>query len=322
MVNRMQAGVKIGGFVVGLAAMFGVAFAVGSAAAPPDSKTAAPKPTVTPTSDGMAGHGETEPAGEAEAEGEGHGDDGHGGAAEAATYVSGLAATEAGFTLVPAQTTLTRGPAVPFTFTVTGPTGKPVTEYTKSHEKDLHLIVVRRDLSGFQHVHPTRAADGSWSVDLDLRTAGSWRVFADFKPTATGETTTLGTDVTVAGDFRPVPLPAVTPKSTLEGYDVSIAGHAVAGEESTLTFTLAKNGKQLADLQPYLGAFGHLVSLRASDLAYLHTHPAEEAHAGDTGGPAIEFATTFPTPGTYRLFLDFQHAGQVHTAEFTVEVTK
>jgi hypothetical protein len=316
----MQAALKIGGFVVGLAAAFGLAFAVGSAAAPNET-TAGAKPTPTQTPDGMAGmegeegegHGEGAPE-----EGEGHSE----GPAEAAVYVSGLAATEAGYTLVPTTATLPRGPKVPFTFTVTGPNGKPVTEYTKTHEKDLHLIVVRRDLSGFQHVHPTRAANGSWSVDLDLRTAGSWRVFADFEPTATGETTTLGTDVTVAGDFQPVRLPAVAGKSTLEGYDVSIAGNAVAGKESTLTFTLSKDGKQLTDLQPYLGAFGHLVSLRASDLAYLHTHPAQEAHAGDTGGPAIEFATTFPTPGTYRLFLDFQHAGAVHTAEFTVEVTK
>jgi hypothetical protein len=62
------------------------------------------------------------------------------------------------------------------------------------------------------------------------------------------------------------------------------------------------------------------VSLRAGDLAYLHTHPAEEAHAGTTGGPAVRFATTFPTAGAYRLFLDFEVDGAVHTAAFTVDV--
>ena len=36
-------------------------------------------------------------------------------------------------------------------------------------------------------------------------------------------------------------------------------------------------------------------------------------------GPGIDFATAFPEPATYRLFLDFQHRGQVHTAAFTVE---
>ena len=36
--------------------------------------------------------------------------------------------------------------------------------YDVEHEKQLHLIVVRRDLTGFQHVHPTLAADGTWTV--------------------------------------------------------------------------------------------------------------------------------------------------------------
>jgi hypothetical protein len=101
---------------------------------------------------------------------------------------------------------------------------------------------------------------------------------------------------------------------------VTLAGKPSAGKESELTFTISKGGKPVADLQPYLGAFGHLVSLRGGDLAYLHTHPAQEASAGMKGGPEIKFMTTFPTAGTYSLFLDFQHAGAVHTAEFTVRV--
>jgi hypothetical protein len=76
----------------------------------------------------------------------------------------------------------------------------------------------------------------------------------------------------------------------------------------------------VTSLQPYLGAFGHLVSLRDGDLAYLHTHPAAEAHDGDRGGPTVAFATEFPTAGSYRLFLDFKADGKVHTAEFTVTV--
>ena len=53
--------------------------------------------------------------------------------------------------------------------------------------------------------------------------------------------------------------------------------------------------------------------LRSGDLGYLHVHPEE----GEPG-PGVEFATAFPTPGTYRLFLDFQHHGSVHTAALTV----
>ena len=81
-----------------------------------------------------------------------------------------------------------------------------------------------------------------------------------------------------------------------------------------LTTRIELDGEPVTDLEPYLGAFGHLVALRAGDLGYLHVHP-EEGEAG----PGVEFATAFPTPGTYRLFLDFQHRGVVHTAAFTVE---
>ncbi len=62
--------------------------------------------------------------------------------------------------------------------------------------------------------------------------------------------------------------------------------------------------------------------LRAGDLGYLHVHPiGEPGEPGTAPGPHVEFATTAPSPGTYRLFLDFAHGGTVHTAEFTVEVT-
>ena len=40
--------------------------------------------------------------------------------------------------------------------------GATVRDFDVEHTKRLHLIVVRRDLTGFQHVHPSRAADGTW----------------------------------------------------------------------------------------------------------------------------------------------------------------
>ena len=130
----------------------------------------------------------------------------------------------------------------------------------------------------------------------------------------------LGTDVNVSGPYTPVPLAKPASTYSVHGYDVTLQGNPVAGKESELTFQISRAGKPVTDLQPYLGAFGHLVSLRGGDLAYLHNHPAEHADPGMKGGPAITFGTTFPTAGTYRLYLDFQLAGAVHTAEFTVEV--
>lgn len=242
-------------------------------------------------------------------------------AAAAGQILTGLAVSEAGYTLAPQATAVRPGDAVPFRFTVNGPDGRPVTDYAEAHEKELHLIVVRRDLDGFQHVHPTRAADGTWSVPLDLSVAGTYRVFADFQPRGLGRELTLGTDLHVAGAYAPTPLPAPASSATSGGYQVSLDGPAVAGRETLLTFTVTRAGAPVTDLQPYLGAFGHLVSLREGDLAYLHTHPEQDAQPGDRGGPVIRFGTEFPTAGTYRLFLDFRTGGQVRTVAFTVEVT-
>jgi hypothetical protein len=90
-----------------------------------------------------------------------------------------------------------------------------------------------------------------------------------------------------------------------------------------LTLSVDRDGKPVDDLQPYLGAYGHLVAVRASDLAYLHVHPMGEPGDGTTTpGPDIVFHTTFPSTGSYRLFLDFQHGGVVRTAAFTVNVSE
>lgn len=166
----------------------------------------------------------------------------------------------------------------------------------------------------------TLAAQGTWSSALDLPAAGTYRVFADFAPEELDRTLTLGTDIEVAGDFTPVPLSAPVATSVIDGYEVTIEGSAVAAAESELSFKVSRDGQALTDLEPYLGAFGHLVSLRVGDLAYLHTHPVESAEPGSTGGPTVQFGTEFPTAGTYRLYLDFQHDGVVRTAEFTVTV--
>ena len=85
-------------------------------------------------------------------------------------------------------------------FTILGPDGSPVTEYDVEHEKELHLIAVRRDFSGFQHVHPERAEDGTWSVPLAV-TAGQWRLFADFKASG-AEAVTLDGDLVSGEEAR------------------------------------------------------------------------------------------------------------------------
>jgi hypothetical protein len=209
-------------------------------------------------------------------------------------------------------------PSGQFAFQVTGPDGRPVTAYDVAHDKRMHLIVARRDLSGFRHVHPEMTPDGTWRVDSPLGGPGVWRAFADFTPTG-GEALTLGVDVTVPGALTERPLPAPAASTTVDGYTVTLTGTPEPGRTAELTLAVSRDGAPVTDLEPYLGAYGHLVALRQGDLAYLHVHPDGEPGDGRTRpGPEVKFLAEVPSAGAYRLYLDFKHGGVVRTAEFTV----
>jgi hypothetical protein len=241
-----------------------------------------------------------------------------GAAAGVAALPGGLQVSDGGYRLVPLTASLTAGAAADFRFRILGPDGTPVTRYSPTHDKDLHLIVVRRDLSGFQHLHPTLTGDGTWAIPLTVAAAGQYRVFADFRPAGRDTALTLGVDVPAAGTYRPLPLPAPVRTADVDGYRVELAGDLVPGTGSALTLRVTRDGRPVTDLQPYLGAYGHLVALRDGDLAYLHVHPDGTPGDGRTAaGPEITFHAEVPSPGAYRLYLDFQHDGTVRTAEFT-----
>jgi len=161
---------------------------------------------------------------------------------------------------------------------------------------------------------------GTWSLPWEWTDAGAYRVFADFTPAgADAPSLTLSRTVEVGGEFAPVE-PQPTQVAEVAGYTVSVDGALEAGAVSDLTFTVTRDGRPVTALQPYLGAFGHLVALRDGDLAYLHVHAAgAEPEPGETSGPEIAFAAEAPTAGRYLLYLDFQVDGAVHTAAFVLD---
>jgi hypothetical protein len=302
----MTTATKLGAYTLGLAVLFGGAIGLGRLAGP---VTGAAEPY-----DAMADNPTMA--------GTGHGGHGQHPSAAGTKLPRGLQVAERGYRLVPQTTVLDPGARHDFRFTVTGPDGRPVTGFTPTHDKKLHFIVARRDLSGFQHLHPVQVGGGVWSVPLTLPAAGVYRAFADFQPEGVEEPLTLGMDLFAPGDFGPEPLPKVSRTATVDGYTVTLAGELAAGRSNQLVLTVRKDGRPVTDLQPYLAAYGHLVALRAGDLAYLHVHPDGEPGDGKTTpGPNVVFHVEVPSPGAYRLYLDFQHQGRVHTAEFTAIAT-
>ncbi len=227
--------------------------------------------------------------------------------------IGGLSLSSDGLTLHPAGTTFQAGKKQRLSFTIEATGGSPVTSYAIVHDKPLHLIVARRDLTGFQHLHPVMADDGTWSIDLTLAQPGIYRMIADFTALVGGRqiTSTLGTDLTVAGDYVPQALPAPTNVASVAGLTVTYEGKPDTTAVQPLLMTVTGGA-----VEPYLGAYGHLVVLRQGDVAYLHVHPEQQLVDGK-----VKFWITAPSPGSYRMFFDFQVAGQVHTAEWTIEVS-
>ena len=310
--SAMNTALKITAFTAALAATFGAAYGVGNAM---DPVTSDPAP---------AAHGDHRSGTPAHGKG-GHQEGGHqkGGHQEGgheSAPAGGLNVSEGGYTLDLDTPRIPAGEKTELRFTVRDEKGAPVTAYRKEHGRELHLILVSRDLDTYRHLHPTRAADGTWRAPVELPGAGDHRLLADFTPRAKGATgLTLGADLAVSGTYRPAGLPEPSRRATVDGYTVTLDGALRPGTASTLDLTVTKDGRPVTDLQPYLGAYGHLVALRSGDLAYLHVHPHGTPGDGTTRpGPTVSFTATAPSSGTYRLFLDFRHDGEVRTAAFTV----
>ena len=290
---------RIGAFAIAILTAFGGAFLIGSALPQRQGRTAvaATGPEVEPAATDHSAHMVMQTFG-------------------------GLSVADAGYLLSPEETILTPGKPTTLRFRVLDANGATVRTFKTIHEKKLHLIVVRRDMTNYQHLHPSLASDGTWSISLTLPVPGTYRMFADFAPTGLvdRDSIILGADLFSGGETEVEPLHRPTASTDVSGLRVKVETQPRAGEATPVKFTITRNGLPVDDLEPFLGAFGHLIALREGDLAYLHVHPPEAAKAGSRGGPSVTFTAQFPTAGRYALFLDFARNGRVFDAPFTVDV--
>ena len=223
---------------------------------------------------------------------------------------------------------LTTGPAAapgggrPYRFRVRDPrSGAIVETFTEVHERLLHLFVISRDLRFFAHEHPVRTGDG-FELSLDLR-PGAYMLIADFLP-AGGLPQMIHHAVVTPG----YPRSAFTPEVDLEedmrdkiadglSVHVSVDGLAV-GKEAALHFRFsdAATGAAVRDIQPYLGASGHLLLVNSDLTQAIHAHPEGSV----TAGPDLRFGAVFPAADVYKLWIQVQRGGKVITTPFAVRV--
>jgi methionine-rich copper-binding protein CopC len=232
----------------------------------------------------------------------------------------GTSVGSGGYLLQPVRRDQPAGRTVDYAFRIVGTDRQPATRFAVVHDKPLHLIVVGRDLSGYQHLHPTMAPDGTWTVPLNLARPGGYRIYADFTVIGadgtTGSPLVLGVDHVVPGAHTPAELPPPRRQATAGPFAVSMEGTPTIGVSAPMFLRVSRaDASGPAPLERYLGAYGHLVVIREGDLGYVHVHPEPELVDG-----AVKFWLTAPSAGRYRAYFDFQVGGEVHTAEYTLEL--
>lgn len=204
---------------------------------------------------------------------------------------------------------------------IPGGAGQPLKDFAVVHDAKVHLILIREGLDRFAHLHLTPdPATGVMKVRHTFPSGGTYHLFADHQPTSKPAATAVA-QVTVTGDAPAAPplKPDVPGTVTGDGLTakVTVEG-AKPGREATVRFELTDpSGQPVADLEPYMGATGHLVIVSADATRYVHAHPAEGKPAGKN---VVEFGASFPQAGLYKGWGQFKRGGQVRVVPFVVRV--
>lgn len=220
-----------------------------------------------------------------------------------------------------------------YSFSLVDDQGNTLKNFEITHTKPMHVIVVRKDLKYFQHVHPEfDQTTGTFTFkDLTFPADGMYRIFADFAPNGGQKDAmgaplpvTLSEDVSVGigANYIPEALGSEEKTKTFDGYQVAFSfdQSLVSAKEVMLTFDLKQNGKSITDLQEYLGALGHSVILKEGALDFIHAHPVEDANKPQNG--KVNFMVNFPEVGKYKIFTQFQRNGKVFTTDFVISVVQ
>ena len=226
---------------------------------------------------------------------------------------------------VVARGELEAGKPATLVFTIRDPSGAPVTKLETVHEKILHLLMVSEDLSWFAHEHPEIKSDGTFELTFAFPHPGNYTLFHDFTPAKVGMQVVPVVFAVPGSAPAAVALEAESARTkSVDGYDVTltIPEPITTGVATKLRFLVMQGNTPVKDLEPFLGAMGHLIVIKDDRSQFVHSHPKERGghHAVKLGGPTVLFEAYFKVPGRYKAWGQFQRAGKVITVPFTFDV--
>jgi hypothetical protein len=196
--------------------------------------------------------------------------------------------------------------------------GQRARAFSVVHDKLFHLLYVSHDLEVFGHEHPMLGGDGIFRLNTVFPKGAAYRLLTDFYPGgATPQMIPL--TVTTAGFEQSLEeslgrLQADRQPQRGENLTISLRtepAEPVAALKTLLFFDL----DTAEGLEPFLGAWAHMLAVSEDLVDMIHAHPAIAA-----GGPLIQMNVIFPRPGMYRIWVQAQRDGKLNTVSFTVPV--
>jgi hypothetical protein len=218
--------------------------------------------------------------------------------------------------------------AIPYVVTLTSGSGKPVTvdDLLVVHTEKLHLLLVDPSLEDYQHLHPVGLEEpGTFAFEFSPRRSGTYRVFADFTPRATGRALYAGASLDVGSRRAAVdPVPAGTSDRAVEvaGYTFAVgtdSDRVRINEISELRLAVARAAGGPVHLEDIMGAQAHVVAFDAGRTGFAHLHPLV-GDGKDSPSDQLSFQLLLSDPGHYRLWVQVKIEGREIFAPFDFDV--
>jgi hypothetical protein len=228
----------------------------------------------------------------------------------------GTRVSEVGYSLGGLQVREQRSGLGELRFRIEDHDGEPVTDYVEEQTKELHLYVVDDDLTVFRHLHPTRAADGTWTAPFDIPDAGGYRIVTEFVAVDEGG----NGDHVVLG--RPLALPPGDPGDLLADdrvVDVTVSQAPTTGPDGLLRLVVRDARGGPVGLGTFLGSYSHVTGFHSGTGAMVHLHPLDAPEVTEAGSE-LTFHADIAQPGDYRLFVQVRVDGFLHTVPVALTV--